>query len=122
MNKKTIRNLMIVLAVVILAVGFSLPCITEPLDYMHSGKQLFNEVEYQEFKTKMASDEVYSLKADILNHDFPMLIEYSYKSDNEIKIYGNEKVNNVRNDVLVMFALLAIIPFAIAMDIQSLYR
>jgi len=78
MNKRIFRGIMFVLAGVTIAVFGTSPWWLEPIGYIYNGKALMDKAEYQEFKQLMASDEVNNYSVDILNTDYPVLIQYEF--------------------------------------------
>jgi hypothetical protein len=86
----------------------------EPDGYFHTGKILLDENEYKSFKTMLASGDVSNINLEIINHDYPILIEYYYNSVNDIKYCDIEKVSENRNCAYTLWILTAIIPMCVA--------
>ena len=102
-------SLIVVAAVVFFGSLFS-PIWLPPSGYIHTGKALFSQGDYLEFKEAMASKDVEIVSIDVLNDDFPILVNYSFISPSDIPMF-DEDIGKKYQDKYILFAFLAIIFF-----------
>lgn len=91
MNMKMFWGIfLIIISIAIIALSCILPSVLDPTGYRHTGKELFNETEFLEFKTVMASDDVNYIKFEVLNVDYPVLVQYSFVSTDDTKLWDED--------------------------------
>lgn len=109
-------NIKIIIGVIATIIGVAwmvisaiLPFIVEPISYSHTGKELFNEQEFADFKIELASDDVKDLQLDIMNVDYPILVNYQFTTNSDTKIV-DEDIEPIPNDNLI-FLMFICVPF-----------
>lgn len=83
-----------------------------PQDYTHTGKGLFTEEQYLEFKTTMASEDIEIERIEILGNNYPILIDYKFTSKDKASIWGEGIKANKEVDIMLwsLTGLFLIIP------------
>lgn len=98
MNMKMFWGIfLIIIGIAIIALLCILPSVLDPTGYRHTGKELFNETEFLEFKMALASDDIDDLKLEIMNVDYPVLVQYSFTTSDDSKL-ANEDITPIIQD------------------------
>jgi len=100
---------LIIIGIAIIALSCILPSVLDPTGYRHTGKELFNETEFLEFKMVLASDDIDDLKLEIMNVDYPVLVQYSFTTSDDSKL-ANEDITPIIQDGYFLLLLNAV-PF-----------
>jgi hypothetical protein len=101
------------IGLILFIVGLVSGITAEPNGYKHTGKELFNETEFLEFKTVMASDDVNYIKFEVLNVDYPVLVQYSFVSTDDTKLWDEDIEDSYGRGLDILFLLLLAFPFII---------
>ena len=110
MNMKMFWGIfLIIIGIAIIALSCILPSVLDPTGYRHTGKELFNETEFLEFKMVLASDDIDDLKLEIMNVDYPVLVQYSFTTSDDSKL-ANEDITPIIQDGYFLLLLNAV-PF-----------
>lgn len=110
MNMKMFWGIfLIIIGIAIIALSCILPSVLDPTGYRHTGKDLFNETEFLEFKMVLASDDIDDLKLEIMNVDYPVLVQYSFTTSDDSKL-ANEDITPIIQDGYFLLMLNAV-PF-----------
>ena len=102
---------LIIIGIAIIALSCILPSVLDPTGYRHTGKELFNETEFLEFKMVLASDDIDDLKLEIMNVDYPVLVQYSFTTSDDSKL-ANEDITPIIQDRYFLLMLNAL-PFLV---------
>ena len=107
MNMKMFWGIfLIIIGIAIIALSCILPSVLDPTGYRHTGKELFNETEFLEFKMVLASDDIDDLKLEIMNVDYPVLVQYSFTTSDDSKL-ANEDITPIIQDGYFLLMLIA---------------
>jgi hypothetical protein len=100
---------LVIIGIAIITVSCILPTVLDPTGYTHTGKELFNETEFIEFKIALASDDVDNLELEVMNVSYPVLVQYSFTTSDDIKL-ANEDITPINQDGYSFLMLIAV-PF-----------
>lgn len=107
MNMKMFWGIfLIIIGIAIIALSCILPSVLDPTGYRHTGKELFNETEFLEFKMVLASDDIDDLKLEIMNVDYPVLVQYSFTTSDDSKL-ANEDITPIIQDGYFLLMLIS---------------
>lgn len=109
-------NIKIIIGLIATIIGLAwmvisaiLPLQVEPIGYTHTGKELFNEQDFADFKIELASDDIKNLQLDIINVDYPILVDYYFTTSFGYKIF-NEDIEPIPNNNLLILMFICV-PF-----------
>lgn len=117
--KKALKVILWVIGIGIVIASIASVWYLPPDGYKHTGKVQLNDAqEYSQFKQHMASDDVNIKSLDVLNDDYPKLVNFEYVSQDGTAFYG-ENIKTLPNTDYFLCFFFSSIPLVIAVCIKD---
>ena len=109
MTKKAIGVVLLIIAGLILVVTITSPLWLPADSYNHYGIVYLDEDQYSELKSFVVVESIPVSNVAILNHDFPVVAELSFKYNSPDSLFGEETCEHRETDYMPLF-LFAFVP------------